>query len=235
MLPPRRGPKFGSLFRFYCVTAGSCQLQIQPSVQWSVVSPFSIAHPLNDNVVLITDHIVVLGVLLMPGPACPPWQWCHIAVTVDLARRGPNPHCSSNFQEVPQTHKLSKHVLSCVILSYFLILHLFSSNLDKFVASRYQSACCRVFPFFSNSIFCTSCASQVLSSRAAVNLLPSIRHQHVHERPVSAEGHRNVHQWFESIGIGGGYLLACPWARAAAPHTKNGEIGGGFQISNGLF
>eukprot|EP00667_Euglena_gracilis_P034359 EG_transcript_59218 len=42
------------------------------------LAPFSVAHPENDNVVLVSDQVFVLGVSIMDGPNCLPTAWCHL-------------------------------------------------------------------------------------------------------------------------------------------------------------
>eukprot|EP00667_Euglena_gracilis_P001271 EG_transcript_1271 len=54
------------------------------SPTYSGRSPFSVAHPLNDNAVLISDQVFLLGVLVAQGPVCPSWTWCHVAVVANL-------------------------------------------------------------------------------------------------------------------------------------------------------
>eukprot|EP00667_Euglena_gracilis_P014191 EG_transcript_14684 len=50
------------------------------------LAPFSVAHPENDNAVLISDQVYVLGVQVTDsGPNCPPTRWCHIALSVDMS------------------------------------------------------------------------------------------------------------------------------------------------------
>lgn len=75
-----------------CHTCHTCHTMSHvacTSLRWRVPSPFSVAHPLNDNAVLISDQVFLLGVLVAQGPVCPSWTWCHVAVVANLRRRGP--------------------------------------------------------------------------------------------------------------------------------------------------
>eukprot|EP00667_Euglena_gracilis_P001312 EG_transcript_1312 len=47
-------------------------------------SPFSVAHPADDNVLTVSDSVKLLNVEVLKTPPCPAFSWCHLALAVDL-------------------------------------------------------------------------------------------------------------------------------------------------------